>query len=121
MDGFVPSLQVDAVRHFIAIGFLTTVIVGMAFLVMPALAMRRLSGRTASSVAMILLALLHGAAAARGLGSLIANEGHFDSGYWTMTVGGTLALLVMAIFVGYVLSNPKEPAAGQIPLTERRS
>lgn len=118
---FMPSLQVDAVRHFIAIGFLTTVIVGMAFLVMPSLAMRRLSGRSASAVAIVLLALLHGAAAARGLGSLIANEGHFEEGYWTMTVGGTLALLVMTIFVGYVLWSPKGPGADQIPLTERRS
>lgn len=79
-NGVVASLEVDAVRHFVAIGFLTTVIVGMAFLVMPVLAMRRLSGRSVSSVAIILLTLLHGAAAARGLGSLIANEGHFDEG-----------------------------------------
>ena len=72
-----------------------------------------------SAVAMVLLALLHGAAAARGLGSLIANEGHFDEGYWTMTVGGTLALLVMTIFIGYVLWNPKAPAGDEIPLAER--
>jgi len=116
---FVPALETDAVRHFIAIGFLTTVTVGMAFLVMPALATRRLSGRSASVVAIVLLMLLHGAAAARGLGSLIANEGHFDEGYWTMTVGGTLAVLVMVIFVGY-LWNPNEPSAAQISLTERK-
>lgn len=117
--GAVASFETDAVRHFIAIGFLTTVIVGMAFLVMPALAMRRLSGRSASIIAVILLALLHGASAARGLASLIANEGHFEEGYWTMTVGGTLALLVMIIFVGYVLWNPKTSAGGEIPLTQR--
>ena len=115
-DAVVASLETDAVRHFIAIGFLTTVIVGMAFLVMPALAMRRLSGRSASAVAMTLLALLHGAAAVRGLGSLIANEGHVDEGYWTMTVGGTLALLVMSIFIGYILWNPKAPARDEIPM-----
>jgi len=118
-DTVVPSLETDAVRHFISIGFLTTVTVGMAFLVMPALAMRRLSGRSASAVATVLLTLLHGAAASRGLGSVIANEGHFDEGYWTMTMGGTLALLVMTIFVGYVLWNPRVPPAGEIPLTER--
>lgn len=106
-DRAVAYLQVDAVRHFIAIGFLTTITVGMSFLVMPALAMRRLGGRSANTVAVVLLALLHGAAASRGLGSLIVNEGHFDEGYWTMTVGGTLGVLAMAIFVGYVLWNPK--------------
>jgi hypothetical protein len=36
-----------------------------------------------------------------------------------MTVGGTLALLVMIIFVGYVLWNPKTSAGGEIPLTQR--
>jgi len=116
---FVPALQTDAVRHFIALGFLTMMTIGMAFLVMPALAMRRLGRRSANRIAAVLLTLLHGAAAARGLGSLIANEKHFDEGYWTMTVGGTLGVLVMAIFVGYVLWNPKEPSTVEISLTER--
>jgi hypothetical protein len=118
-DAPVPSLEADAVRHFIAIGFLTTVIVGMAFLVMPVLAMRRLTGRSANTIAVVLLALLHGAAAARGLGSLIANEGHFNEGYWSMTAGGTLALLVMIIFAGYVLWNPATRAGEEIPLARR--
>jgi hypothetical protein len=116
---FVADFETDAVRHFIAIGFLTTVIIGMAFLVMPALAMRRLSRRSASMVAVVLLSLMHGAAASRGLGSLIVNEGHFKEGYWTMTVGGTLAVMAMAIFAGYMLWSPKEPPANQITLTER--
>jgi uncharacterized protein involved in response to NO len=116
---FVADFQTDAVRHFIAIGFLTTVILGMAFLVMPALAMRRLSRRSAGIVAVVLLSLLHGAAASRGLGSLIVNEGHLNGGYWTMTVGGTLAVLAMAIFAGYMLWSPREPPANQITLPER--
>jgi hypothetical protein len=106
-DRPLAAFEVDAVRHFIAIGFLTTITVGMAFLVMPALAMRRLGGRSVSTVALVLLALLHGAAASRGLGSLVVNEGHFDEGYWTMTVGGTLGLLAIAVFVGYILWKPK--------------
>ncbi|HEY8765983.1 MAG TPA: hypothetical protein VIP09_01770 [Dehalococcoidia bacterium] len=116
---FVADFQTDAVRHFIAIGFLTTVIIGMAFLVMPALAMRRLGGRSANLIATVLLTFLHGAAASRGLGSLIVNEGHINEGYWTMTVGGTLAVLAMAIFAGYMLWSPKEPPADEITLTER--
>lgn len=116
---FVAAYQTDAVRHFIAIGFLTIVTFGMAFLVMPALAMRRLSRRSAAVVGVVLLSLLHGAAASRGLGSLILNEGRFNEGYWTMTVGGTLAVLAMAIFAGYMLWHPGEPPANQITLTER--
>jgi hypothetical protein len=78
-----------------------------------------LSRRSAGIVAVVLLSLLHGAAASRGLGSLIVNEGHLNEGYWTMTVGGTLAVLAMAIFAGYMLWSPKEPPANQITLTER--
>lgn len=118
-DRAIHAFETDAARHFIAIGFITTVIVGMSFLVMPALAMRRLGGRSARVVAVALLALLHGAAASRGLGSLIADEGHFDEGYWTMTIGGTLALLAMIIFVAYVLWNPRPPAGDDVALTER--
>jgi hypothetical protein len=35
-----------------------------------------------------------------------------------MTVGGTLGILVMIIFVGYILWNPKHPT--EISLTERQ-
>ena len=62
-SALVPSLETDAIRHFIALGFLTTVIVGMAFLVMPALAMRRLSGRSSSdSTFLITISLANRAA-----------------------------------------------------------
>jgi hypothetical protein len=36
-----------------------------------------------------------------------------------MTVGGTLALLVMIVFVGYVAWNPKTPVGDDILLAER--
>lgn len=36
-----------------------------------------------------------------------------------MTVGGTLALLMMLIFVGYVLWNPRPQTGDNIPLAER--
>lgn len=118
LDGrFVHALQIDAVRHFIAVGFLTVITVGMAFLVMPVLAMRRPGGRAARIVAVVLFGLLHGAAASRGLGSLIANEGHFDEGFWTMTIGGTLAIVAMAVFAGYLAWNPRSPE--EISLTIR--
>ena len=119
-DRPVHALYVDAVRHFIAIGFLTTVTIGMAFLVMPALAMRRLARRSARRVAVALLALLHGAAAARGIGSLVAHEGRFSDGYWAMSAGGVLAIAAIALFVAYVLRSPEEPAGEEIALTERR-
>lgn len=105
----VHAFEIDAVRHFIAVGFLTVITMGMAFLVMPVLAMRRPGGRAAKIVSVVLLALLHGAAASRGLGSLIADEGNLDAGYWTMTLGGTLAVIAMAVFAWYIALGPKRP------------
>jgi hypothetical protein len=118
-DRAIRYFQVDAARHFIALGFLTTITVGMAFLVMPVLAMRRLGGRSANALAVVLLALLHGTAASRGLGSLIVNEGHLDEGYWTMTAGGTLGILALLIFVGYIAWSPKRGDAMEITVTTR--
>ena len=117
-DRAVRALQVDAVRHFLALGFLMTVTLGMAFLVMPALAMRRLGGRPVRIIALVLLALLHGSAAARGAGSLIASEGHLDEGYWTMTAGGVMAILVMAVFLGYLLWRPRS-GGDDLPVVQR--
>ena len=119
LDGrFVHALQIDAVRHFIAVGFLTVITVGMAFLVMPVLAMRRPGGRATRIVALVLFGLLHSAAASRGLGSLIADRGHFDAGFWTMTMSGTLAVVAMATFAVYIAWNPRHPPE-EIPLTMR--
>jgi hypothetical protein len=115
----IHAFQIDAVRHFIAVGFLTVITVGMAFLVMPVLAMRRPGGRATRIVSVLLLALLHGAAASRGLGSLIANEGNLDAGYWTMTLGGTLGVIAMAVFAWYIAWGPQRPPE-EIALATRR-
>jgi hypothetical protein len=105
-DRVVRALQVDAARHFIALGFLTTVLVGMAFLVLPRLAVRRLH-RSVPVVTAVLLALLHGATAFRGAGSIIADRTHLEAGYWSMTAGGTFAVIAIAVFTGYILYNPR--------------
>ena len=115
-DGRPPThFETDAVRHFVALGFVTTMIVGMALLVVPRLAMRRAQAQP-GFVAPALLALLHGATAARGAGSLLANELRFEAGYWTMTGGGLAALVAMAVFAVY-LFWPVRPA--EIPVAER--
>ncbi|HEU4759149.1 MAG TPA: hypothetical protein VFT91_04110, partial [Dehalococcoidia bacterium] len=107
-DERLPSYyETDAVRHFLAVGFLTIMIIGMAFMVLPPLAMRRLRGRTARLVAPAVLLLLHGAAAARGAGSLLANETKLESGFWTMSAAGVLAVLAMAVFAVYLLWSPR--------------
>ena len=115
-DGRPPThFETDAVRHFVALGFVTTMIVGMALLVVPRLAMRRAQAQP-GFVAPALLALLHGATAARGAGSLLANELRFEAGYWTMTGGGLAALVAMAVFAVYVFWPVRPP---EIPVAER--
>jgi hypothetical protein len=117
MDERSPSLfEIDAARHFLALGFLTGMIIGMALLVLPPLAMRRLGERVPRTALTVLLVLVHGAAAARGAGSLVANEAQFADGYWTMSTGGLLGILAMAIFAVYVLWPVRPP---DIPLAVR--
>ncbi len=101
--------ETDAVRHFIALGFVTMTIFGMSFLVLPRLAMRRISGATARWLAPGLLALLYGAAAARGAGSLLVNDAKADAGFWTMSSAGVLGFLAMAAFAAYLARNPPQP------------
>ena len=108
--------EVDAARHFLALGFVTTIIMGMALLVLPRLAMRRMQGRASRLLAISLLALLQGATAARGAGSLLANETRFDEGFWTMTAGGLFGIVAMVLFAWYLLRTPKQP---EIPLSVR--
>ncbi len=108
--------ETDAVRHFVAVGFLTTMIIGMAFLVLPPLAMRRVTGRPARIVAPALLLLLHAATAARGAGSLLANEAKLEAGFWTMSSAGLLAVVAMAIFAVYLAWSPRQV---EIPVAVR--
>ncbi len=103
-------------RHFLALGFVTTMIIGMALLVLPRLAMKRAQARTASVVAPVMLILLHGAAAARGVGSLLVDEARIETGFWTMTAGGLAAILAMTVFAAYLLW-PSRPL--EIPLSVR--
>lgn len=105
--------ETDAVRHFIALGFVTMTIFGMSFLVLPRLAMRRISGTTGRWLAPGLLALIYGAAAARGAGSLLVNEAKADAGFWTMSSAGVLGFVAMAVFAAYLAWNPPQP---DIPL-----
>lgn len=114
LDESLPThFETDAVRHFLALGFVTTMIIGMALLVLPRLAMRRAQAQPARIVAPIILILLHAATAARGVGSLIANEAELESGYWTMSGAGVFAVVAMAVFAAYLLWPSRPP---EIPL-----
>jgi hypothetical protein len=116
-DGRPPThFQTDAVRHFIAVGFVTMMIVGMALLVVPRLAMRRAQTQPARFVAPALMVLLHGATASRGVGSLLADETRIEAGYWTMSAAGMAAVVAMVVFGVYLLWPVRPP---EIPVAER--
>ncbi len=110
VDGrYVGYFEADAVRHFLGLGFVTMMILGMAFMVMPRLAMRRMVETPSRIVAPALLWLMNGTAAARGFGAVLAAEKHLDGGYWMMTVGGTFGVLAILIFAVYLVWSPKSP------------
>lgn len=108
--------ETDAVRHFIALGFVTMAIFGMAFLVLPRLAMRRIAGTPARLLATSLLALMYSAALARGIGSLLVNEARAEAGFWTMSAGGVFGIFAVAAFVIYLAWSPPAP---EIPVQAR--
>lgn len=113
-DRLVPYYETDAVRHFLALGFVATTIFGMALLVLPRLAIRRGTGRSVQAVVVALLVLIQGAAAARGVGSVLANDTHLIAGFWTMAAGGIAALLAMLVFTAYLV---RDPGKLEIPLS----
>ena len=120
---FIPAYGVDAVRHTVGIGFASTMIVGMAMLILPEFAIRRARYPTERWPALTILALLSAAAALR-VGAAVAMP-HWVSTdvYWPMAIGGMLAegalLLFVALFVISLLQ--KNAIVASIPLRSARA
>ena len=92
------QFEVDAVRHMITVGAVTMMIIGMAMLVVPEFAGRRLQHpREGGVVRSMFVAINLGAAlrvwpAIEGVGWLSSTR------YWPMATAGVLVLAVIAIF-----------------------
>lgn len=120
LDRRPPALyELDTLRHLVALGFMTSMIIGMALLVLPRLAMRRLRGTAPLLFISALFVLLHAATLGRGLGSLLVNEGEVTRGFWTMSAAGILAFLALALFAAYLTPPPPEPEIPLQPQPER--
>ena len=78
--------------------------------------MRRAQADPSRLVAPALLVLLHGATAARGVGSLLADETRMETGYWTMSAGGMAAVVAMVVFAVYLFWPARPP---EIPVASR--
>lgn len=107
----------DAVRHILGLGVITTLIVGMALLLLPWLGMRRLPGAAAQREARVLWALLTAATALRALGGLRGDDaGPAHDG--PVALGGLLAISALAFFALRVVRAARG-ARTRIALHER--
>jgi hypothetical protein len=114
----VPPADADAVRHALALGVFTTLLVGMASLMLPWLAMRRQRPGSARRETVVLWALLTTAAALRVTGAVMEREGVGAGRYHLMSLGGALAIVAVAYFASTVLRAARQPPV-DIPLERR--
>lgn len=89
--------DLDAVRHMLALGVITMVIVGMASLITPVMAARRYGGVAARWLAWVAL-LLNVAAGARVAGALLDPVRSFDERWWLMAFAAAAAIAGLVIF-----------------------
>lgn len=114
-----PAAQSDAIRHMLALGVFSTLLVGMAFLLLPWLAMRRQRPGAARREVWLLWTLLTGATGLRVSGALLEEQGAGSERYWPMALGGVLAISAITLFALIILraAHHETPA---IVLHERR-
>ncbi len=91
---------IDAVRHDVGIGVATMMIAGMAMLIVPEFAIRRMRHPAERMLPLLMLALLNAATALRVAAAVATPHWVSLDRYWPMAVGGGLAeagLLVFAV------------------------
>jgi hypothetical protein len=127
----IAPYEADAVRHMLALGVVTTLIVTMGYLLLPWMALRRQHQIAARRETWLLRSLLTGATALRVLGALLEGRGVGVVRYWPMAVAGVLALAAIAFFAVTLLRAARlrpialelraEPAGRARPGGSRRS
>lgn len=96
-DEPVAFTDLDAVRHMLALGVITMIIVGMASLITPVMAARRYGGVPERWLVWV-AALLNIAAAARLAGALLDPVARFDERWWLMAGAAVAAIFGLALF-----------------------
>jgi uncharacterized protein involved in response to NO len=112
--------DMDAIRHVLAIGVFTTLLTGMAYLMLPWLAMRRIKPQALRRETVVLWALLTIATVLRAGGALLEGSGIGADRYWPMAVGGVLALGATGLLASIVVRAAR-PQTPEIILHERSS
>lgn len=92
------QFEFDAVRHVFTVGVLTMMIVGMAMLIIPEFAGRRLQHRDERWLHIVMIVALNLAAALRLWPALEGIDWLEDTRYWPIAISGMLASGVVAVF-----------------------
>lgn len=87
----------DAVRHALALGTVSMMVVGMAYLLVPALAIKRPAGLRSGMFAYATLVALNVAAGLRVIPALAASPTDRSAYYGPMAAAGALGLLAVAL------------------------
>lgn len=103
-----PPGDIDAVRHMLALGVFTTLLMGMAPLMLPWLAMRRQRAERVKWETWTLWTLLTAATVLRVTGALLERQGVGAERYWPMALGGALAIIAIGFFALTVLRAARQ-------------
>ena len=113
----------DAVRHTVVTGFASIMIIGMAMLVVPEFAIRRMRHGTERLAPLLLLALMNTATALRVSASVAAPQLAGTDRYWPMAVAGVLAEVALLLFLALFVQSWREKRSiveSQVPLRAAR-
>jgi hypothetical protein len=99
IDGVpLDQFELDAVRHMLTVGVITMLIVGMALLVVPEFAGRRLQRPGERWPTWTMLGALNAAAVLRAWPALEGTGWLEPERYWPMALAGVLALVAVGLF-----------------------
>lgn len=126
-----PAAIEDAARHVFALGAVSTLIVGMAYLVGHMFAVERAERVSMARRVRIYAALLAAAVVLRAGGALLAERGVPAARYWPLAIAAVLALAALALFTWRLVWGLRHPyldererrgvQIGPIPTTGQRS
>ncbi|HLZ69704.1 MAG TPA: hypothetical protein VKV26_07305 [Dehalococcoidia bacterium] len=98
-----PAAIDDAARHVFALGVVSTLIIGMAYLVGHMFAAERAQGAAMARRVRVYAWLLGAAVVLRAGGALLEERGVLATRYWPMAAAGVLALAALTLFAWRLL------------------
>lgn len=101
IDGRVPdAFAIDAVRHVLAVGVLSMMVFGMAMMIVPEFAGRRLQHPAEGALIVAMVVAMNVAVALRVWPSAVGPEWVEHTRWWPMAIAGALTETVAIVFAG---------------------